>query len=64
MRIELTEAEICRAVEKYLRGKNASDHPSHEYTVRILWRGEPPRAIVDIKPAIPTLTEVLDARVA
>lgn len=60
MRIELTEAEMCRAIEKYLRGKNVSDHPTHEYSVHILWRGEPPRAIVDIKPAIPTLTDVAE----
>lgn len=60
MRIELDEREIQRAIIRYIRGKNVSDSPNHEYSVHILWRGEPPRAIVDIKPAVPTLTDAVN----
>ena len=59
MRIELTEPEMCRAIEKYIRGKNVSDSPCHEYTVTLHWRGKEPYALVDIKPAVPTLTQVV-----
>lgn len=55
MRIELSESEMCRAIEKAVRAKNVSDSPSHEYTCTIQWHGR--RAIVEIKPVIPTLTE-------
>jgi hypothetical protein len=58
MRIELNEAEIARAIERYVRVKNVSDSPNHEYKVTIQWRGK--SALVDIRPAIPTLTETVD----
>jgi hypothetical protein len=65
MIITLNEQEIAHAIEKYIRGKNTSDHPNHVYNVKVLWRSEPPRAEITITqkdetPAgasIPTLTD-------
>jgi hypothetical protein len=48
---------MCRLIEKGVRAKNVSDSPNHEYTVTLHWRGKEPYAVVDIKPAIPVLTD-------
>lgn len=60
MRIELTEPEMRRAIEKYIRGKNVSDSPNHDYVVTLHWQGKQPYAIVDIKPAVPILTDAVN----
>ncbi len=63
MTITLDAAEVARAVEKYVRGKNTSDSPHHDYAVRMVWRGEHAVVTITRKEDVPTLTDkVRDAK--
>jgi hypothetical protein len=54
--VDVTEAEIIRAIQKYVASKT-NDGANWQFDVNVRWRAH--CAVVEARPAIPTLTQAV-----